>query len=757
MAVEFQIREAVLAQAITENLQGRLFTMCLPDNIPGIHVDHLDSVPGSLNFTDLANGNIEIRIKVDLYIVLDVDLMARANASPAGATQAFGQMDIIVEIGMLGSPVLQIASAISDPAGLPPPPLLRAAAKAVVDAALQPLVGLALFDTSPIVTALRTVVPGTLDLVRGSGILGMRFGNAGPLVPQLAPEQAFGVFLDGNDATGLLSSRLPPGLPINVRWLPNGSTPAIGMDFNFELSPLDIDIASITATATGEVSLDLPATLRLSVSWTLDLGGVIGLLEPLARKLVRNFIREQINSTLPQAVHDGAQSFFFTIDLPALPPFLGARPRWGSISSSPAGMTIGGPVLPAPLGGREIVRTWVNRFGRPTFTGRCRERARVGDGLPPTEFAESQLSLHGGAGMADAGALCSAEVLAPNQWLMANTTPSLTGMGFTLTVKNAERITADVRMILRTARGIRLLNIGKPNIVRDEEGKIANVQMNWLPDCLMQSGARLKLSTGEALTVDDFKPRPLEEPDWRTDLKAEWGLNSQIVTISGLEPGEMVELLGAGIRIDLTANSMGVAMVPALVGLSGTMGEAFVRRLSGRDFAGAIRVQTQEFNWLATIGPASAAAVSDTHGHARISRQVGDSVIVEDYLPEEIEPLVRVDMQDETFLNPQPLPPKSLEALLLAERAGLQDVEEALFPPGADRGSLAIVRMRDGSGLIVSSDDGRPRVAGRYRAPIVGMVLDGGFAVASSGGLLHLFSVYQPQDVTFNYGILERN
>jgi len=748
MAVEVQIRETVLAQAFMEHVQTQLFTMCLP-GIPTIYADHLDTVPGSLAFSDSDHSGIQISLKIVLYVVGDAEVKAHPNGSPPGASQPLGEIAVLIIIGMQGA-VLRVISATSDSSGLPPPPMLRTTVKAAIDTALSSLDGLTLLDAAPIVTALAAVVPASPDLVRGSGFVAIRFGSAGPLVPQLAPDQAFGAFLDGNEATALLIRRLPAGLPINVRWMPNGSTPAIGMDFNFEVSPLGIDVASITAAATGRVSLELPATLKLAVSWTLDLGGVIDLLEPMARKLVRQFIRQQVKSTLPGAVHDGAQSFHFTIALPTVPTLLGAQPLWGSISSNAAGMTIGGPVVSASPGRRETLWTRVDPFGKPTWWGRCRERARAGDGSPPTEFEEAQLTVHGGVSLGDAGALCSAEILSPNQWLMNHTTPRLTGMGFTLPIAVAEKITKDVRILIRTARGSRFIDLGKPRIVRDEDGKLADVQRNWIPDCLMLTGAMLKLATGARLTVDDLKPRPLEEPNWMRQLGVERGVNSHILTISGLEPGEMVTLIGTGINIDITANDAGFATVPAFVGLSSTMSETIVQRLSGRRFSGVIRIQTLEFNWLAAVGPADAAAVSDYHGRARVSRRMGDTVVVEDYLPNEMESFIRVDPRGETFLNPQPLPPSPPDALRLAAEAGLEDIETALFQPGTVRGDPVIVRMRDGSGLVVVTDGRRARVAGRYAGPLVGMLVDGGFAVAVSGGLLHLFSVCRPEDVTFN-------
>src|SRR5215467_7833082 len=90
MAVELQIRESVLAQAFTEYVQTQLFIMCVPVSLPSLYVDHLDTVPGSLIFTDVPGG-INISLKVAIHVVSGADVGAHPNGDPAGATQVFGE------------------------------------------------------------------------------------------------------------------------------------------------------------------------------------------------------------------------------------------------------------------------------------------------------------------------------------------------------------------------------------------------------------------------------------------------------------------------------------------------------------------------------------------------------------------------------------------------------------------------------------------------------------------------------------------
>jgi hypothetical protein len=53
--------------------------------------------------------------------------------------------------------------------------------------------------------------------------------------------------------------------------------------------------------------------------------------------------------------------------------------------------------------------------------------------------------------------------------------------------------------------------------------------------------------------------------------------------------------------------------------------------------------------------------------------------------------------------------------------------------------------MHDGTRLIVTADGKVPRVAGCYSGPLVGMLVDGGHAIAKSGDMVHLFAMHRPE------------
>ncbi len=741
MAIQVQIREDVLAGACIEFAQAQLFATCALDLSPLLYIDHLDTVAGSAVFTG-TQGAITLTLQVAVFVVNGADLAAHVNGVPAGALTPVGDVGVSLSFGIVGT-ALQIVSITSAPAGLTPPSL-QAAAKAVIDTALAPLVGVTIFETAPVVSALSSLVPASPDLARGDGVIAIRFGASGPATSRLAPGQDWGAVLDANEATGLLTDRIPDGLPVNVTWLPNGGKPGIGAEVEIDVNALGIDIASITATANATVSFVAPSSLKVDAFWDIDLSGILSPLEAIARKYVRKYLRELVSEDVPGATNEGAQGFSYTIALPALPTFLKVRPVWGSISSDADGMTIGGPVIAAFRGEREILSATPAPFGRPTWWGHCRQRAQSGDGSPPSHVDAANLTVGGGVSLSYAGALCGRTIQPPNQWLDGFINATIDGVGFSLPTGIAELVASDVQIIVRTARGVRMFDLGKPVITRDASGEI-EVQINWYDDCLYLSGVWLKLATGQAVTKTDFVPVPLENPNWMAVLGAGNGVNSHLITITGLEPGEIVTFLGLGLALDVSAGRDGVAVLPAIVGAADAMHEARVQRLSHQPFHGRITIKTVEFTRLATVCAATSATVRDIGGVARVAWRDGDVVRVADYRPNREGAFTPVHGHQATELNPQPLPPGPPESAHLAEAAGLHHRVAAFSLAGFDENKVAVVAVGDGEAVVVVREEGHPRVAGRYSGPLVGMTIDGDFAISKSGGLVHLFDVSRPE------------
>lgn len=705
MTIEMQVREDRLAQTLVEAAQGLVFTTCAGAQLPDGFVDHMDVVPGAVDFADSPTAGIAARVRVEVFVVPEQAVLARPNDA-APATSA-GTVAVVVELQLQGQ-VLAVSGADSDATGLAVPPPIASLIEGHLDRALSSLVGVTILDVTPVVNALGTVLPSTPSVGRGEGVVALRFGSTGPVASRLAPDQEWGVFLDVGEVGKLVESRFPHGgssgitLSPDLSWQPGGPAPVAQLTVHAELHvPLvgeSVEVGEGVVTARPTL---VRRSLRISADWRLEFPGILSIAEDFAEHTVRPMIRAQVEQYVPAVVHDGPQSFHDDVILPDDPRFLGVRLSWDSLSSSPAGMTIGGLVHIVVQGRRGLLQLSPWPFGRPVIWTSCSERAKVGSGAPPKDvlLTDPSLRVQGGCGFTDAGALCSARVLASNERLQRGLVADADGLGFDLTVGAAQTITENVRILVSTARGTRLLDLGRPTIGVAAEGH-ADVQVNYLPDCLELSGYMLKLATGEALTVEDFKTPTVEHPEWGTALGARNGINNYLVRVQGLDAGETVTLKGRGVNVAVTADDHGVALVPAVVGTSRDMREVTVERASGRPFQGDVVVRTTQFTWLAEVGAADAADVRTVDGRARVGRLVDGSLLVDEFRPEAAQPWARVEDADAADLNPQPLPPGP--------------------PPG-------LTRFGD-----------------------VAMKVDGGYAISRSGDSIHLFAVNRLADVTLS-------
>ncbi|GGG29340.1 hypothetical protein GCM10007304_48970 [Rhodococcoides trifolii] len=739
MAIELQVRESVLTHTVSEWVQKQLFTMCVPTGTPAITVDHLDVVPGSVVILPSAVGGIDIRLTAAIYTVNAADVLSHSNSVPDGAKVPTGEVHVTVPLAIDGAK-LTVGSPSNSVVAPGLPPLVTGLIQTRVGATISPIAGTVLFDCAPIASALEAFLPADPTLGLGDGLVALRFGTAGGTVSQLGAGQEWGIFLDADDAVGLLLRQVPSEFPtkVNAHWKPNGATPAIEADTSYDFEVLGVDVAGIDVNITAGIELVLPRTLRMSAEWDVDLTGLVDFLEDTAEGIVRGLVRRM----LPNVDHTGDKSFSYDFELPAIPMFLDARPRWANITSSPAGMTLGGPVQPGAEAPRDVLDARVSAFGKPSAWFNCRARAESGNGSAPTHFdaSDPKVRVRGGVTLIDAGAICGAEVLAPNAGLPIKSITT-DGVGFDLTIGQAGAITSDVRVIVRTARGVRLVDLGRPVIRRAADGGV-DVAVYYVDNCLYLSGVHLKLAIGETLTKEDFEPVPLEVDGWIPALGAGRGLASHLASIDRLDPRELITVRGHGFRVEVEANDNGFAVVPAVVASAETMREVVVERAGRRAFEGTVRVRTVEFTWLAEVGPAEMAAVRDVDGSAYLNRITNGEKLTEAFDPLGEVAFERVG-DERVELNPQPLPPIDVPAALrMAEAAGVRDAMGAQFLPGIDD-SVALVTTRDGRTLVVS-DQG---VTGEWGGPTVGMIVDGNFAVAQSGSALHLFSVTRPKDV----------
>jgi hypothetical protein len=114
---------------------------------------------------------------------------------------------------------------------------------------------------------------------------------------------------------------------------------------------------------------------------------------------------------------------------------------------------------------------------------------------------------------------------------------------------------------VKTARCVRLADLGvPPKIVVDANGQVTNANDNYVDDCHYID------PNNDIRWRHDDLVIPLEHPDWSELITA--GLDVQLVTLNGLERGELVQFRSARHQIDVTADQNGRAMVPVLLPLT---------------------------------------------------------------------------------------------------------------------------------------------------------------------------------------------
>lgn len=755
MAVDFQIEQSTVAQIMIDWAQRALSGRCQPP-APGRLVDRLDVVPGDTTLLAV-EGRLLVKISVQVHLVTEAAVMAAPNTSPV--IDNVGRA--VVELALVADGTsLRMRNGDHDLSGLALSEIEKAFVKTLivdfVDSAPAPAA-----DFGPRFGELGLPSPALSRIEQDFGIVAIRFDPAGPLVRHLAPSTTWGLFLDAPAVVSLVAARMT-ALPVQpqLTWAPDGLVPRVNfslrqivrreftvtVDMLIDTGAVDIVVhADVTLWGSARFSLGPGPILRTDLEWDMDLDiADLGLVsEFIAEQFIENEVRDQLRTQLLAAIQGetvtGPNSLFLSRPLARFP-FLGAQMSWSSLRADAAGMTLGGSALRSQASWA-IPSFAVQRFGSPIWRGRCRERARAGDGSPPRTF--SIWDVEAVAGVSFEGAtLCRVVLLPPNEGLQSRLNITGGSAGFRLKAAQAGVIRAPVRLVVYTSRGVRLVDLGMPNVEVDGVGKVANVAVHYLKDCLHLSGPLLKLAIGETLTTEDFKPPPLEVDDWATRIGARFDLKAQLVHVEGLEPSEIVRFETPFHRLTLLADERGGLRIPALVPLGPVVSAATVSRMYDRAFPDSTKVETVDFRWIATTEAGAANWLRDVDGTPRIMQEGREGRTLSIFLATEQEGFVSLDAAADDGLNPQPLPPGPPPELMeLARAAGIADYEAVSAFPGFEDEAIAIVSVREDNQLVVERDGaGNARVSGRWEGPLAPLQIHGGFALAVSGSDLLLFS-----------------
>jgi hypothetical protein len=753
MAVEVHISIAVLSKITAEAVQRQLFTADIPE-ISNVFVDHLDVGAGSVQaIAGASPTEIELEIPIDCFVVTRDNLLSSANAEPPGTTVPFGSLTLVIEVRLNGTALTFSAVRIEGGSDIPGAgPVLSA-----IVAAMPPL---AAADFAPLFAAVGLASPSTGSLEIESNTLAIRFDAQGAFIPVLAPGQDWGMFIDGTSVVSMVSNLIPSQIsagPINAQttptWAPQGSNPNVKVAYSAAVQVPDPFTAKASGSMDAALSLIGGATkwLRTHVSWSLRLN--FGAAVP---RFVEKMLEEQFTPVLAKQLadraggtQDGPQSFFRDLLLPRLT-FAGAKLMYDNLVVSAAGMTLGGAakVLPAS---RDILSSSVIEMRVPVWIGFCSVLAKSGSGKGPDRVKASDSSVWGSVNFSTYGSFLAAELLSSQAWVNGYMEKPAKddqgGVGSVMVSMPASvgaAITTDIIFILRTSRGVRLINIGHPKVIVDEQGYATNARISVIPDCLMMPAKqihKLKWGSDASELRDRIVIPPFEDPDWSTQLGSGLGTAVQVVTLAGLEPGELLRLSSDRYTIDITADSNGGAQVPVFLPASVSMPQVTLERVNRRSMEGLFAVKTTGLLRRAVFQSGDINQLeATTNGNALLTTGAGERFVQQEISRAGL--TVLAGAGQEASLNPQPLPPEPPDEHPLAVGAGLSGVREIVTVPGMDSHQMAIARMEDGASLLLDRGTaGQARISGAISGNVPKVTTAGEWAMSSVGGGIAVYSV----------------
>jgi hypothetical protein len=798
MGVELQIRADSLAALTARSLQRGLRTACAP-SIPGLSIDRLDVVANETTLLAVPGG-VELRVPVEVFVVTDANLLAAPNGVPNGTAQPAGRIVFAARPRLLlaqPNPAngaftrVTLDLAVQEPNLGPIGGLLGNRARAVAQELLNALPASSL-DLTNLFWGLGFRTFQAADTVLVNGVVAMRLDPSGAPGNRLAAGQAWGVFISGDALARSIRDRIAPqvaaklpGVNIDAVFEPQGSLPRVrvttgagtsvlGQEFRFE-GKLLCDFQLLSGAS---------PLLRLNCAWSVHafLGPLPGFLEAIAEQAIADVVSDAFDPVRIGGTATGPQSF--VIDQPLQPiGFPDVTFRYDTLVPSNAGVVLGGRVQVRQPAERAF-EIRVSRFGMPRRLQVCSKLAKSGSGAPSREPPTihnteviAQVEIEG------AGRICAVEIRTPGKTFEGyvdapppGTVAEDAEIRVTLPYAVGGAMTQPMTLVIRTPRGVRLVDLGQPPKPKvDANGRLLDVRDDYLPDCLMTvPRGRGRWGIGWHFEKDDFIPPPKEDPGWATFLRESGGLIVQLVRLQGLDAGEFVRFRSASHSIEAVADGEGRLALPVFLPLAARSSPALLERANGRPLARHVSVDTAVFtpHVKLTGELADAPKPTQTGGIEVATRAargatrhvVGSLGIQSERLTElnpqplppggdlgalNPQPLPPGGDGDLGAFNPQPLPPGDDGELNLAERmpvsrgalplswaegTGLRGLKHLGVLPGFADQPIAVAELDDGQRLLIDRAGGSARVAGTIAGPVGAFDIVGGFAVTGIPG-----------------------
>jgi hypothetical protein len=788
--IELIVRGSALAATVAAAARRALDTACMP-YLPGMaYVDHIEVIESQIHLAH--DQGVTIRVPANVYLVTQAALMAAPNVVPAGAAASPNPITLIYEIraevrqpNPLAEPVTRrhsLISFISRPPDLGPlggalgpagPPLQDAIQNRsqIPPTDLTDVFSQAGFgppkvtkeDDPPHFDA-----PMAADTVLIGDELAARFDpGPGQPVARLAPGQAWGLFIGGGTWADLARvmvegavRKISEDVQVQAQWQMDEAGWHVAVraffevDFNFETILGDEEVVLLRAGVDLRCELSLaepwPQTLlRMTIGWSLQLLTPLpDLVDDVARDLLEDIVEDKLDPATFGGVTTGPRQFARDFPVPDIV-FGEANLRPQNVVNGPAGNVLGGTLALRPWHKVDFTLE-PGRLSGPARVQSCRTLAKTGTGDPDSSpltpyntYSYGSVTFHGTA------VLCGFEMVSATPGIDAflRLVPGGDGESFEIRARipyyRAQNMNAPLQLIVRTPRGVRLVDMGlPPKVELDEQGRLKGraVLDIYTPNCLQfhDWGLLWTKLPGESnrLSVATFKPKPLEWPGWTEFVRAGHGLSVQVLTLRGLEPGELVQFRSATHAIDASADSDGSLVMPVLLQLRTSVAPAVLERASGLPLDGHTVVETLDFEHIAALPRTETApSVALTRdGRAVLSTLDAGRQTMHIVSPDGT--LMRMRSKPsrtgagEVMLNPQPLPPEPPPKIDEMRRRwpGIIDV---ITSPDSN-GALGVGLRDDGTQLLLNrGTDGDMRVAGRFEGPIGRLTTLGEWAVAS--------------------------
>lgn len=753
MTTEVHIGRQSLATVVGRSVQQQLRTVCFPP-FGGAYVDHVDVAAQPIAYAPHPAG-VSIRVPIEVYVVSRLDVLSAPNAVPAGAHSPAGRGALLMLFTM-GSPTAATLRVVEVDLGPVGPVLGSAAAelKAAVVAAMGPGINL---DLGAALKVLGKVQPTSSRIELADDAVAIRFDPTGPVRPRLRPGQEWGVHLDVPALEAFALSGVP-NLPAVVpqvtswhpvaRWRPEGETPRIDVEFSGKANVPDPFSGDFTGVFRSRLRMapTVQPQLRAYVDW--DLRFNTGALSPgFVDDIVRLVVAIMVDPARFGAVRTGLWTFERDLMLPDIefgPRVAGLATRfeWRSAIATADGMAIGGPVRPLPDPGTSTTEHGVRPFGKPHAVVYASQHGCV-FGWAGREPDHDEFVVSASVGLVGCGSVCGAELLPPNTGLAPylqdeEVSVETHTLGIRLSLAVAEQIVEPVRLLVRTSRGVRLIEVGKPPT--GEEGEVT-----YIDDCLYADTYLIQLWAYEEWWTmwgpfpelwplvggpprPPEPPNPLYDPDPLVDLP---GIYVKVITVEGWEPGELVQVRTPGCTVDVTTDTHGNAVIPVIVPRVDQVGPMSLTRATRGATFGAT-AQTAVFVRYAALSAEGTGGRIAAHadGSATVTVDVpGGSESY--YLVRGREP-VRTSGGDSTAYRPA-MPSNSLQI-------SLEGLHSVVPVPGFDDQPVAIAVLDDGAQLVVNRlPDGSTRVAGTFTGLVPRLQVDGDWALAPAEKRIGVF------------------